>query len=175
MTAALLKPQFKHNVQTVSAGLKDLIAIGALKSAEAGLKLTHHFTSMNEKYGCGLYARELFIPKGSLLIGKIHKQHHLNIVLKGKVSVVTEAGKQYFEAPCIFDTPPGGQKACYAEEDTIWVNIHLTEHLGEDKLEAIEAEVIAPSYKALEDQAQMTLELEQGAVYGMGRRRHSSR
>ena len=160
MTVDLLTPKFKENVQTVSAGLKDLIAVGILKSVENNLKLTHHFTSINDKYGCGLYARELFIPKGSLLIGKIHKQHHLNIVLKGKVSVVTETGKQYFEAPCIFDTPPGGQKACYAEEDTVWVNIHLTEHLGEDKLDAIEAEVIAPSYEALENQAQMTLELE---------------
>jgi hypothetical protein len=160
MTAALLTPKFKENVQSVSAGLKILITAGALKSVEDTLKLTHHFTSINEKYGCGLYARELFIPKGSLLIGKIHKQHHLNIVLKGKVSVVTETGKQYFEAPCIFATPPGGQKACYAEEDTVWINIHLTEHLGEDKLEAIEAEVIAPSYEALKDQAQMTLELE---------------
>jgi hypothetical protein len=160
MTAALLDPKFKQNVKTVEVGLKELIALGVLKSVKDTLKLTHHFTSINEKYGCGLYARELFIPKGSVIIGKIHRQHHLNIVLKGKISVVTEAGKKYFEAPCIFDAPPGGQKVGYAEEDTIWVNIHLTEHLGEDKLDAIEAEVIAPSYTALENQAQMTLELE---------------
>ena len=173
MTAALLDPKFKSNVKTVTVGLKDLIATGALKSIEKQLKLTHHFTSVNTKYGCGLYARELFIPKGSVIIGKIHKQHHLNIVLKGKISVITETGKKYFEAPCIFDALPGGQKVGYAEEDTIWVNVHLTEHLGEDKLEAIEAEVIAPSYEALENQAQSTLELEQGAFYGMGRRRYS--
>jgi hypothetical protein len=160
MTVDLLTPKFKENVQTVSAGLKNLVAAGVLKSAENSLKLTHHFTSVNDKYKCGLYARELFIPKGSVIIGKIHKQHHLNIVLKGKISVVTETGKKYFEAPCIFDALPGSQKVGYAEEDTIWVNIHLTEHLGEDMLEAIEAEVIAHSYEALENQAQMTLELD---------------
>jgi hypothetical protein len=160
MTTSLIDPKFKQNVKTITVGLKELIALGTLKSADDTLKLAHHFTSINQKYGCGLYARELFIPKGSVIIGKIHKQHHLNIVLKGKISVVTETGKKYFEAPCIFDAPPGGQKVGYAEEDTIWVNIHLTEHLGEDKLEALEAEVIASSYEALENQAQMTLALE---------------
>ena len=160
MSEALLDPKFKQNVKTVTLGLKDLIAAGVLKSTESVLKLTHHFTSINQKYGCGLYARELFIPKGSVIIGKIHRQHHLNIVLKGKISVITETGKKYFEAPCIFDALPGGQKVGYAEEDTIWVNVHLTEYLGEDKLDALEAEVIASSYETLENQAQMTLELE---------------
>ena len=125
----------------------ELIATGMAASIEDQLLLTHHFTDKDDKYGCGIYARELFVPKGSLIVGKIHKRPHLNIVLKGKISVASEKGKHYFEAPCILPCKPGDKRVGYAEEDTIWVSIHMTEHLGEDKLDAIEDEVIAASYE----------------------------
>ena len=125
----------------------ELIATGGAASIAEQLLLTHHFTEMDNKYGCGIYARELFVPKGSLIVGKIHKRPHLNIVLKGKISVASEKGKHYFEAPCILPCKPGDKRVGYAEEDTIWVSIHMTEHLGEDKLDAVEDEVIAKSYE----------------------------
>jgi hypothetical protein len=37
----------------------------------------------------------------------------------------------------------------YAEEDTLWTTVHLTEHRGEENLDKMEAEVIAPSYNDL--------------------------
>jgi hypothetical protein len=125
----------------------ELIATGDATSIEDKLLLTHYFTDKDDKYGCGIYARELFVPKGALIVGKIHKRPHLNIVLKGKISVASEKGKHYFEAPCILPCKPGDKRVGYAEEDTIWVSIHMTEHLGEDKLEEVEDEVIAKSYE----------------------------
>lgn len=154
MSTELLEKIGNAHSREAILGLQDkmgeLIASGAAQSVAENLLLTHHFTDMDSKYGCGIYARELFIPKGSLIVGKIHKRPHLNIVLKGKISVASEKGKHYFEAPCILPCKPGDKRVGYAEEDTIWVSIHMTEHLGEDKLEEVEDEVIAKSYEEFE-------------------------
>ena len=111
--------------------------------------LTHYFTPIDKKYGCAAYARQIFIPKGYLVIGKIHRHAHLNFIMQGKVSVNTEFGKKYFEAPCTFVSEPGLKRAVYAEEDTIWTTVHLTKHCGEEFLKEIEDEVIAPDYETL--------------------------
>lgn len=97
----------------------------------------HHFAK-------GLYAREIFIPKGTLLTGKIHKHEHLNIVSKGDISVLTEAGPQRIKAPFTIVSMPGTKRVGYAHEDTVWTTIHATE---ETDLEKIEAELIAESYE----------------------------
>ena len=40
----------------------------------------------------GLYAREIFIAKGTCLTGKIHLYGHINIISKGDISVMTDEG-----------------------------------------------------------------------------------
>ena len=97
---------------------------------------THHFAP-------GVYARELFIPKGSILTGKIHKTEHLNIVSQGVIAVATEEGQKLIKAPCTFVSKPGTKRAGYALEDTTWTTIHVTE---ETDLEKIEDQVIAKDY-----------------------------
>jgi hypothetical protein len=143
------KIQFRHNVLVLQEGLMDKIAKGEIESTLDDCTLTHHFSPIDEKYGCGTYAREMFIPKGTIIIGKIHRHQHLNFIMKGKVSVATEFGKKYFEAPHTFVSEVGLKRAVYAEEDTIWVTVHLTEHQGEENLSKIEEEVIAPTYEEM--------------------------
>lgn len=91
----------------------------------------------------GLYAREIFIPKGTLLTGKIHKHEHLNIISQGEISVLTEAGPQRIKAPFTIVSLPGTKRVGYAHEDTVWTTIHAT---TETDIEKIEAELIAESY-----------------------------
>jgi hypothetical protein len=143
------KVSFRENIFTVEEGMKKLIADGDLQDAMPDCKLTHHFAPIDEVYGCGTYAREMFIPKGTLILGKIHKHQHLNFIMQGKVSVSTEFGPKYFIGPCIFVSEVGLKRAVVAEEDTIWVTVHLTKHLGEENLDKIEEEVIAPSYESI--------------------------
>jgi quercetin dioxygenase-like cupin family protein len=143
------KVQFRENIINVQEGLLKMIADGAVKDTLPDCKLTHYYSPIDENYGCGTYARQMFIPKGTLIIGKIHRHQHLNFIMQGKVSVSTEFGPKYFEAPCIFVSEVGLKRAVVAEEDTIWVTVHLTKHLGEENLAKMEEEVIAPSYKEL--------------------------
>jgi hypothetical protein len=143
------KVKFRQDVLTTEAGIKDLISKNKVPDALPDCTLTHYFTPKDEKYGCHAYAREMFIPKGTVIIGKIHKHQHLNFISKGKVTVVTEFGQKHLEAPCTFVSEIGLKRAVYAEEDTLWTTVHLTEHGHEDDLSKIEDEVIAPSYENL--------------------------
>lgn len=98
--------------------------------------LVHHFAP-------GLYAREIFIPAGILIIGKIHRHAHVNTISKGKCVVATEFGLQELEAPKSFISKPGVKRAVLALEDTIWTTYHPTEETDLDKIEEY---VIAPTF-----------------------------
>lgn len=143
------KVMFREHILTVQEGLQKMIEDGEVESTLDDCVVTHHFAPIDETYGCCTYARQMFIPKGTLIIGKIHKHQHLNFILKGKVSVSTEFGKKYMKAPCTFISEVGLKRAVYAEEDTIWTTVHLTKFHGEEHLAEIEKEVISPSYEEL--------------------------
>lgn len=97
------------------------------------LPVRHYFSQ-------GVYARELFIPKGTLLTGQIHKYQQLNIMSQGDMSVLTEDGIVRVQAPFTIVSPPGTKRIAYAHEDTVWTTIHGTH---ERDLEKIEAHFIA--------------------------------
>ena len=94
----------------------------------------------------GLYAREITVPKGTLLTGKIHNTEHLNIVSKGDISVLTEDGPKRVQAPFTMVSQPGTKRVGYAHEETVWTTIHATEETDLDKLEA---DLIATDFHSL--------------------------
>lgn len=143
---ALSKVRFRETVLVAQKEMQDMIDSGVAESALEACTLKHYFTPKDEKYGCSTYAREILLPKGSFVIGKIHRHQHLNFISKGKVKVFTEFGEKSFEAPCTFVSEVGLKRAVYAEEDTIWTTVHLTEFGDESELDKIEQEVIAPTY-----------------------------
>jgi hypothetical protein len=94
----------------------------------------------------GCYAREMTIPKGVYIIGKIHRHAHVNIISKGSVSVMTEFGPKKMSAPHTFVSEVGTKRVVRADEETVWTTIHVT---NETDLEKIEDYVIAKSYDEL--------------------------
>lgn len=108
-----------------------------LSGEEIDLPVKHHFSR-------GVYARELFIPKGTVLIGKIHKYSQVNIVSRGDISVLTEDGIKRFTAGDHIVSGPGIKRAGFAHEDTVWTTIHGTNETDIDKLED---ELIAASFE----------------------------
>lgn len=94
----------------------------------------------------GLYARQIFMEKGSLVIGKIHRHAHVNTISKGRVWVATEFGLDEMIAPYTFISQPGTKRVVLVQEDTVWTTYHPTE---ETDLALIEAHVIAPTFDAL--------------------------
>lgn len=102
----------------------------------------------------GVYARELFIPAGMVIVGKIHKHAHHNNISLGKIAVATEFGSYVLTAPYGFVSEPGTKRAVYALEDTMWTTYHAVES---GCLEDIEGAVIAASYEEYDRYAQALL------------------
>lgn len=107
----------------------------ALKQPQVECPVRHYFSQ-------GVYAREITIPKGTILTGKIHKYQQLNIMSKGELSVLTENGVIRVKAPFTIISPPGTKRIAYAHEETVWTTVHGTE---ERDLERIEMHFIAQS------------------------------
>lgn len=82
----------------------------------------------------GLYVRELLIPKGSLILSRVHKRPLVNIISKGHVIVIDTNGRNEYTAPCTFISPAGTQRVVFAPEETVWNTAHLTDVTDEDEL-----------------------------------------
>lgn len=125
------------------------IADGTLEDAQDACTLNHYFTPVIKEYGCGVYARELTMPKGAVIIGKLHRHPHLAFLSKGKLIIISEAIKETIEAPYTFVSPVGAKRAFYVLEEALLTTVHLTKEDSEEALEAIEDEVIAENYTEL--------------------------
>ena len=90
--------------------------------------LTHTFAD-------NVYSREILLPAGSIVIGKIHRHGHINVITKGRVSVLTEFGEDEFVAPYTFVSKPGTKRVVYAHEDTSWITFHGTKHTDPERAE----------------------------------------
>ncbi len=93
-------------------------------------------------FSLGIYARELSIPAGTLLTGKIHKYQQLNIMTQGDLSVLTEDGIKRVQAGFVIVSPPGTKRIAYAHADTKWITVHATDKVD---VAEIEQEFIAQS------------------------------
>lgn len=110
-----------------------------LKLPQVDIPLRHHFAP-------GLYLREMEMPAGVCITGKIHKTEHYCILSRGKVTVQTEDGQETLEAPAVIHSMPGVKRALYAHNDVTWVNVHHNPE-NERDLAKIEAHFVADSYE----------------------------
>jgi hypothetical protein len=81
------------------------------------------------------YAREIVIPKDTIVLGKIHKYSHVNICSKGDISVLTPNGVVRIKAPHTVVSPAWSQKIAYTHEETVWTTFHSTELTEPDEIE----------------------------------------
>lgn len=86
----------------------------------------------------GVYVREIFMPAGSIVIGKIHKTEHFNLLESGRCLIRHDDGQvEVLQAPLTFVSKAGVQKILYIEEDTVWKTIHVTSETDLVKLEEL--------------------------------------
>ena len=85
-----------------------------------------------------VYIREIFMPAGTVVIGKIHRTEHFNIIEKGRCAIRHDDGiVEILQAPLTFVSKAGVQKVLYIEEDTVWKTVHCTTETDVDKLEEL--------------------------------------
>jgi len=116
---------------------------GAVAGDSSDFPLKHSFAD-------GMYVREIFIPKGSILVGKIHLHEHPNFLMMGEVVVYTEGGgTERIKAPKSIISPAGTKRFVQAISDTIWTTVHSNIENTRD-LDRLEEIVIAPTYEDYE-------------------------
>lgn len=83
----------------------------------------------------GMYAREVFRVAGTLVVGKVHKKEHFFILVKGDLTVWTEAGMKRVQAPFVWVSKPGTKRVTYAHEDSTAVTVHQVSSRNLDEIE----------------------------------------
>lgn len=112
---------------------------GAVKGDSDLCPLKHSFSE-------GMYVREIFIPKGTVLTGKIHKHEHPNFLMSGEVEMFTEfGGYETIKAPMAMISKAGTKRVIKALTDVVWVTVHANPSNTKD-LKKLENIVIAKDY-----------------------------
>lgn len=72
----------------------------------------------------GIYAREIHLPGGTVVVGRVHRHRHFNIISQGSITCYTEFGLEHHKAPASFISEPGTKRVVLTHEDAIWTTIH---------------------------------------------------
>lgn len=104
-------------------------------------KIKHHFAT-------GVYGRELFIPKGQVIVSKIHRAKTFNVIAQGVISVICPTnGFKTYEGPFCFVSEPFTKRIVISHEDTLWITSHG--YTGPEDLDNVEAEIIAKDFEEI--------------------------
>lgn len=114
------------------------------------IPVTHHWANKGTKHGA--YAREIRIPKGAIVTGKVHRTEQINVLLEGTIRVSVGDEMVLMTGPQVVVSPAGTKRIAYAETDVRWLTFHATELTD---LVAIERQFIEPEMKLCGGMAQL--------------------
>jgi hypothetical protein len=130
------------NQQVTTADAMELIGRYGQGLSQVACNCIHMFAP-------GIYVRQVQMPAGSLIVGHLHKTPHLNIFLKGRLTLINDDGSRLeLTAPMICVANPG-RKMAYIHEDSTWLNLHATDITDVVTLEALYLEM-DPSFIELQ-------------------------
>lgn len=120
--------------------------IEALEDAIARLDVPAMGEQTRHYFADGLYARELTMPAGSLLTGKVHRAEHINVLSKGCITVWTEDGMKTVSAPFTLVSRPGTKRVGLAHTECVWTTFHVnpTGRQDPEELEQLLVEPLRP-------------------------------
>ena len=130
------KEQFRNGIMKVQENLENHPNGLTGEALEKLNPLKHSFAD-------GCYIREVFNPKGELLVTKIHKVSHPFFLMKGDMTILMEDGIKRIRAPHYGITPAGTKRIIYCHEDCVFITVHATKLTD---IKAIEEEVIAKDF-----------------------------
>lgn len=96
---------------------------------------TEHFFAKD------MYARTVFSPAGTVIVGKVHKTEHFYVVMSGRVRMTTPDGVMDATGPKVFVCKPGSKRAVYVIEDAWRMTVHPNPR-NETDLAKLETELV---------------------------------
>ena len=92
------------------------------RAAESGQY--HYFDpDVKHTFHGGIYAREIEIPEGCILTGKIHKYDNMNMLVEGTMRFIVDDENNFVElhGPSLVCAPSGVKRLAYAVTKSRWV------------------------------------------------------
>ena len=105
---------------------------------------------LKHTFADGIYVRQMSMGIDTVVVGAIHKHLHVWFLLSGHISVATEENVEDYIAPCYVVAKPGTKRVIYANEDSIFVNIHKNPTNSQD-IEWLEKEIVAKDIQEYEE------------------------
>ncbi len=111
--------EVRGSIEALEAAMRRGVEAGEFEplpmgGTDEGNDLCQHY------FGDGVYVRSLWILAGQCVIGRLHKQARVCIILQGRCRFVDEFQAQVVEGPWIGEFKAGCKTAVFAETDTLW-------------------------------------------------------
>jgi len=106
----VVAPKFELDAENRAAILR--LEDAARQLPQIDLPVKHYFAP-------GVYVREIFMPAGAVVTGRVHLQDGITMVLQGAFRFTDGGEVKEVRAPCTWVSPKGAKKALYILEDCI--------------------------------------------------------
>tara|TARA_R110001599_G_scaffold19323_1_gene74041 strand:- start:270 stop:746 length:477 start_codon:yes stop_codon:yes gene_type:complete len=130
-------------------GLQNLLVDNA-----DGVNIVTHQNSeifpLEHTFADGIYVRQMTMNKDSLVVGAIHNHLHVWFLLSGHITVATEEESLEYIAPCYVLATPGTKRVIYANEDSVFVNVHKNP-TNCQVIEELEKEIVSATFEEYEE------------------------
>lgn len=103
----------------------------------AMLELDQVEIPVKESYANGMYTRQIMIPRGTLLTGRVHMFPYVDIMLAGDIEVATPDGIKHMTGWNVLQGFAGRKRIGYAWEDTYWATVHRTDQFEPGAMEEL--------------------------------------
>jgi len=85
------------------------------------------------RHAGGIYAREIIIPAGTALTGRIYRDDHFDVMVYGDVTVSSDDGIKRLEGFHIFKGNKGKKRAGYTHKETKWITFCVSSEMSDDE------------------------------------------
>jgi hypothetical protein len=82
-----------------------------------------------ERFINGMYTREIVIPRGALLTGRVWKNDYVDIMLEGDILIAIPSGTSRLTGANVCDGKAGRKRAGYAFRDTHWITVQRADQV----------------------------------------------
>ena len=130
-------------------GLQNLL----VENADGVNVVTHQNSEifpLEHTFADSIYIRQMTMNKDSLVVGAIHNHLHVWFLLSGHITVATEDESLEYLAPCHVLATPGTKRVIYANEDSVFVNVHKNPTNNQD-IEELEREIVSATFEEYEE------------------------
>lgn len=130
-SAKLPQNQSVAAMDNLPAEVEQLLTVSVNDKIEALESFTSTMPQVDippkESFVNGMYTREILIPAGTILTGRVWKHPYVDIMISGDITVATPDGLRRLTGYNQMRGMEGRKRAGYAHEDTLWVTVHRTD------------------------------------------------